>query len=437
MRSANATRSRKAAGFTAAVTVSLASLFAGVPVSAADPYDDDSGSSYDGGGGAAEPSGGGQEAPDPGAGQEAPGAGGVGQEAPDQGSGQDAPGESVGGGQDQPSDDSGSAHDDGTHQHDDGGAHEGGGNQETPDGGGGTQTPPAGGATMAPTELDAPAPDVTAATSSSTTQVNTSSSSQEVSTYQQSLTSTVSTSTLSTTLALSSPVSQWNSSWLSYDRYYRPIFTNPYRIPLQVIYDYGGGPQTFTVPPLQRAVIDVPNAGVYSFTAATKPASGPPTNVSVGSFSGGGFQPAPGQAPPEKPARLNTTKNALVQIKYTRGASEPFRVSALTDLGKDPAAKDTTKVLLDEEIPAWGEWSKTAAGEAVFVVSQTQLLPGVKRPGQDPLPGYNIKLAASEESTSWMSKNRTVLIVSAIGVLALAAAVALIVIPRRRRTTDR
>ena len=232
-------------------------------------------------------------------------------------------------------------------------------------------------------------------------------------------------------------MSQWNSSWLSYDSYYRPIFTNPYRIPLQVIYDYGGGPQIFTVPPLQRAVVDVPNAGVYSFTAATKPESGPPTNISVGSFSGGGFQPAPGQAPPQKPERLNTTKNALVQIKYARGTSEPFRVSSLTDLGKDPAAKNSTKVLLDEEIPAWGEWSKTAAGEALFVISETQLLPGVKRPGQDPLPGYNIKLAASEKSMSWMSKNRTVLIVAAVGVLALAAAIALIVIPRRRRTADR
>src|SRR6478672_9058183 len=51
---------RKPAGVVAAVAVSLGTLFAGTPVSVADPYDgDDGGSSYDGGG----DSGGVQEAP--------------------------------------------------------------------------------------------------------------------------------------------------------------------------------------------------------------------------------------------------------------------------------------------------------------------------------------------------------------------------------------
>jgi hypothetical protein len=438
VRTAIATTSRKAASFAAAVTVSVASLFAGIPVSAADPYDDDGGSSSDSGGGAQEPSGGGmQETPGEGGGMhESPDQGGGAHESPDQGGGmQETPGEG-GGMHETPAEGGG-----GQTPSEGGGMQEspdqGGGMHETPAEGGGGQAPSGGGGMMQPTELDAPAPDVTTATSSSTTEVTSSSSSQEISSYQESLTSTVSTSTLSTALTLSSPVSQWNSSWLSYDSYYRPIFTNPYRNPMQVIYDYGGGPQIFTVPPLQRAVIDVPNAGVYSFTAATKPASGPPTNVSVGSFSGGGFQPAPGQPPPQKPAHLNTIKNALVQVKFDRGTSEPVRVSSLTDLGKDPAAKNTTKVLLDEEIPAWGEWSKTPKGEALFVINETQLLPGVSRPGQNPLPGYDIKLAASQQPASWISRHSTILIVVAIavGVLVLAA-VALIVVPRRRRTAD-
>lgn len=395
MRPAHATRSRTAASVAAAVTLSLASLFAGIPVSAADPYDDDGASSSDagdaGGGGVSEPSGDGMQEPTD--------AGGSVPEAPDSG----------GGGTPEP---------------------------ELPEQSGGEVSEPAGSGTEAPTELDAPAQDVETAESSTTTQISSSSSSQEVSSYQETLTSTVSTSTLSTAMTLSSPVSQWNSSWLSYDSYYRPIFTNPYRSPLQVIYDYGGGPRVFTVPPLRRATIDVPNAGVYSFTAVTKPASGPPTNVSVGSFSGGGFQPAPGQDPPAKPAQLNITRNALVQVKFDRGTSEPFRVSSLTDLGKDPAAKTTTKVLLDEEIPAWGEWSKTPQGDAVFVISVTQLLPGVSRPGQDPLPGYNIKLAAAQQSTSWFNKNKTLVIVVAVGVLALAAALGLVLTSRRRAAAD-
>ncbi|BBY59059.1 ICP22 family protein [Mycolicibacterium sarraceniae] len=422
MRTETAARPRKVATVTAALTVSLASLFAGVPVSAADPYDDDSGSSYDGGGN------------DSGGAQEAPGSGEDGQENPDQGGGaREVPGD-TGGGHDLPGQDSAPES-----------PGQGGGTPEspgdsagTPGLSGGTQEAPPAGGTMQPTELDAPEPDVTAAASSETTRASTTNSSQEVSTYQESLTSTVvSTSTVSTAVTLSSPVSQWNSSWVSYDTYYRPVFTNPYRIPLQVIYDYAGGPQVFTVPPMQRAVIDVPNGGVYSFTAATKPASGPPTNIAVGSFSGGGFQPAPGQAPPQKPARLNSTKNVLVQIKYSSGTSDPFRVSSLTDLGKDHDAKDTTKVLLDGEVPAWGAWTKSAEGEALFVITETQLLPGVKRPGQDPLPGYNIRLVSSEKSTaSWFSRHRTVLIVGIVGVLALATAITLIVMPKRRRTAN-
>ncbi len=474
MRTEHTTKWRRPVGFAAAVTVSLASLFAGVPVSAADPYDDDGGgSSYDGGGdsggggmdepaggGMQEPAGGGMEEPggggmeEPGGGMQEPAGGGMeepggvqepgggmqepagGMQEPG-GGGMEEPGggmqEPGGGGMQEPG---GAQEPGGGGMQEPGGAQEPGGGMQEP-GGGGMQQSPEEASMEIPTALDAPDADITTASSSSATEVSTSSSSQEISSYQESLTSTVSTSTLGTAMTLSSPVALWNSGWLSYDRYYRPIFTNPYRDPLQVIYDYGSGPQTFMVPPLQRAVIDVPQSGVYSFTAATKPASGPPTNVSVGSFSGGGFQPAAGQAPPQKPPHLNAIKNALVQVKFDRGASEPFRVKTLTDLGKDPAVNNTTKVLLDQEIPAWGEWSKTPKGEALFVVNETQLMPGVSPPAQDPLPGYNVKLAASQQPDSWIGRHSTTLVVVAVGAAVLAlVAVGLIVVTRRRRPAN-
>ncbi len=260
--------------------------------------------------------------------------------------------------------------------------------------------------------------------------------SEEVTSYQESISSTVSTSSLTSGLSLSSPVALWNSGWISYDRFYRPVFTNPYRTPLSVVYTSGGQAQVFTVPPLQRAAVNVPSTGVYNFTAMTRPDSGPATNLSVGSFSGGGFEPAPGQAPPQPPASLNTQKNVLVQVKFDRGTSVPFRVKTLTDLGADPAVNNTTKVLLDEEIPAWGQWSKTDKGEALFVINQTQTLPGINPPAQEPLPGYNVKLTAAENA-SWIDRNKTLLISVAVGagVLALAG-VGFILLTRRRRGTQ-
>jgi hypothetical protein len=125
----------------------------------------------------------------------------------------------------------------------------------------------------------------------------------------------------------------------------------------------------------------------------------------------------------------------LVQVKFDRGSSAPFRVKTLTDLGSDPAVNGTTKVLLDGEIPAWGQWSKSDKGEPLFVINQTQLLPGVNPPAQEPLPGYNVQLTAAEKP-SWVERNKTVLIsVSAgAGVLALAV-VGFMLVSRRRGTT--
>jgi hypothetical protein len=469
---------RKPAVAVAAVAVSLCTVFAGAPVSAADPYDGDDGggSSYDGGGdsgggGVEEPSGGGVEAPS-GGGVEEPSGGGAlepsGGTHDEPGGTHDEPGgvnEAPGGGtepggiHEAPA--GGGTEPGGTNEQPPGGTEPPGGTNEQPPGGtneapGGSGNEPGGGTNEVPSEEpgsrnpngekapeptpagpQAPQPDVTTASASEvTTTTTTEMTSEEVMTYQESVSSVVSGSSLTTGLSLSSPVALWNSGWTSYDRYYRPVFTNPYRTPLSVVYTSGGQPQVITVPPLQRAVVNVPNAGVYNFTAMTRPASGPATNLSVGSFSGGGYEPAPGQAPPQRPAPLNTQKNVLVQVKFDRGTSAPFRVKTLTDLGADPAVNGTTKVLLDEEIPAWGQWSKTDKNEALFVINQTQTLPGINPPAQEPLPGYNVKLTAAAQKTSWVTKNKTLLIsvAAGAGVLALAG-VGFILLTRRRRET--
>ena len=416
----------RSVAFAAAAAVTLSALFTGTPVSHAEPYgdDDDAGTSQtsDDGGGMSEsgggmntdePSGGGMNTDEPsGGGMESPGGG---MEEPGGGMNTD---ESPGGGMntDEPS----------------------GGGMGEPSGGGMNTDEPGAGGMMQPSESEAPAQDV--ATAKAAAVVSASSveaTSVEISSYRESIESTFTSSSFTTSSVLSSPVTQWNSRWLSYDPFYRPVFTNPYQIPLQVMYDYGGKPQLFTVPPLQRAALDVPNAGVYNFTSMTRPASGPASNVSVGSFSGGGFQPAPGQAPPQKPAGLKTIKNALVQVKFASGTSDPFRVSLLNDLGKDDAVSGATKVLLDGEVPAWGQWVKSGKGEDMFQITETQLLPGVKPPAQDPLPGYKIKLAAAQRSsTSWLDQNKTLLIGVGAGAGLLALAAIGFALARRRGSAD-
>ena len=446
----------RSVAFAAAAAVTLSALFTGTPVSHAEPYgdDDDAGTSQtsDDGGGMSEsgggmntdepsgggmntdePSGGGMESP--GGGMEEPGGGMNTDESPGGGMNTDEP---SGGGMGEPSGGGGMN----TDESPGGGMNTdepSGGGMGEPSGGGGMNTDePGGGGMMQPSESEAPAQDV--ATAKAAAVVSASSveaTSEEISSYRESIESTFTSSSFTTSSVLSSPVTQWNSRWLSYDPLYRPVFTNPYQIPLQVMYDYGGKPQLFTVPPLQRAALDVPTPARRRVAGCTRPASRPASDVSVGSFSGGGFQPAPGQAPPQKPAGLKTIKNALVQVKFASGTSDPFRVSLLNDLGKDDAVSGATKVLLDGEVPAWGQWVKSGKGEDMFQITETQLLPGVKPPAQDPLPGYKIKLAAAQRSsTSWLDQNKTLLIGVGAGAGLLALAAIGFALARRRGSAD-
>ncbi len=230
-------------------------------------------------------------------------------------------------------------------------------------------------------------------------------------------------------------MSQWNSSWTGYDNWYRPVFTNPYSTPLEMYYYYDNAVRTFAVPPMQRGVLSAPDAGVYSFTAVNRDPSGKPVTVSTGSFSGGGYQPAPGQPPPAKPLPPKTFKNVLVQLKYNDKLSKPFRVKTLADLGDDPSGGGD-RVLLDDETPAWGTWSKTDGGERLFEVTSTQQLPGLTKPSQGPLPGYQVQLTSNETASAPAEKTwvKPVVIVGVVaGVLAVGAVVFFALRGRRRK----
>lgn len=190
-------------------------------------------------------------------------------------------------------------------------------------------------------------------------------------------------------------VTQWNSSWLSYDAYYRPIMVNPYRSAIQLVYTYDNATRIVTVDPLQSVVVDVPTVGVYGFTAVVRSTTGAITGVTVGSFTGGGYVPAAGHPRPVKPKAPPTVDNALVRIVYANGVSRPFRVKHLADLGDDTTAH-ARRVLIDGTTSAWGRWTTAAGGEKEFDITMTLQLPGLAGPTQAPLPGYGaVPLAAA------------------------------------------
>jgi hypothetical protein len=252
---------------------------------------------------------------------------------------------------------------------------------------------------------------------------------------ESTLTTTTSSSSTTTSSSWSQSVTSWSSSWVSYDTYYRPIIVNPYQTPLQVVYTYDDGPRIITVDPLQRVVVDAKTPGVYSFTALTMKDPKTVATASVGSFSGGGYKPAPGQPPPAKPAAPKSFDNVLVQIRYAAESSKPFRVKKLYDLGDDPSVGGARRVLLDGEVPAWGQWTKTSNGEALFAITKTQELPGLNAPAEGPLPGYKVQLLANEHSAKhsvwdgvwiWVG-------IAAAGVVVAGGIIFAVVTSRRRK----
>jgi hypothetical protein len=180
-------------------------------------------------------------------------------------------------------------------------------------------------------------------------------------------------------------VTEWDSSWVSYDAYNRPVILNPYDSPMQLFYTYDNAPRIVTVPALQSVALDAPTSGVYPFTSVVKSPSGPIKQVSVGSFN----VPQPGQKP-APPAALN---NVLVKLNFPGATSQPFRVKTLADLGDD-SAMGARRVLIDGVVSAWGQWSKSPNGEQQFEITKTLQLPGLATPSEAPLPGYNVAMVS-------------------------------------------
>jgi hypothetical protein len=422
-----------------------------MPTSFADPYGDVGDDGYSGGGSVEEPSGsgfgGGQTSDSNGFGGEHPtesGGFGGGQPGDDNGFGGEHPTESGGFGGGQPGDDNGFG---GEHPTESGGF---GGGQPGDDNGFGGENPGQNGGfgsgepsesgdrgDPVPTVSAAPQTDVTRANDAEVVVIHsTTMSSEQTTSYWESVSQSFTSSSYSTGGILTSPVTLWNSAWTAYDRFYRPVFTNPYPNPMQIMYTMAGQPQMLTVPPFQRAVLNTSAPGVYSFTSMTQPPSGAPTNASVGSFTGGGYVPAPGQPPPAKPEIPQQQKNVLVKVKFASGESQPFRVNSLIDLGKDPDVNNLSRVLLDEEIPAWGQWGISQQGEREFDVTETQLMPGLKPPSQDPIPGYKVQLVAKHAPQSWIEANQTPIVVAGAAAGALALAGIGFMIMRRRKAAD-
>lgn len=228
-------------------------------------------------------------------------------------------------------------------------------------------------------------------------------------------------------------ITQWNSAWIQYSQWYQPVLLNPYRTPITIAYSYGGRSYLTDVAPLQRTILNVPEAGVYSFTALVPDPAGRVANVSVGSFSGGGYVPEPGQPAPAKPAIPTTYQNVLVSFALEGKKYKPVIVKEVVDLGEDQALS-FHKVLLDAETPAWGVWGTTQSGRRSFTVSLTDRLPGLTTPTADQPAGYQLETEGLTTAPTEDSQMSVLPWIGAgLGGAAVIAVVLVLVIGRRRR----
>lgn len=229
-------------------------------------------------------------------------------------------------------------------------------------------------------------------------------------------------------------VRQWSLDWVEYDDYYRPVFANPYREAVKIIYMYQNAPRILMIPPLSRIVLEVAQYAAYSFTAVVMGAVNTAVNVAVGSFFGGGFFPGIGLPLPPPPPPLLRYDNVPVSVNYSQQRYEPFRVQRIIDVGPD-ARYGERKVLLDGVTPAWGKWTQSPAGERQFEVHRTQQFPGLTEPGEAPLPGdYELRLASDESASSGFNGRDAYLMAAAIlcALLSAGAVMLSVHIGRRR-----
>jgi hypothetical protein len=217
---------------------------------------------------------------------------------------------------------------------------------------------------------------------------------------------------------------------VQYDDYYRPILCNPYHDNIQVIYIYDYQPRIVLIPPLGSVVVDALAYGAYNFTALLLDPLGTATNIAVGSFFGGGYDPGPGFAPPPPPLPLTTYDQVPVTVNYPDATYEPFLARRIVDVGDDPQYGEH-KVLLDGVTPVWGQWTQTADGQRSFEVHKTQQFPGLEDPQEGPLPGdYQLRLVNDARHGL---PARDVFVVAASSVVATLALCAAALGFRRRR----
>jgi hypothetical protein len=228
-------------------------------------------------------------------------------------------------------------------------------------------------------------------------------------------------------------VRQWDSRWVAYDDYYRPVISNPYRQPVRIVYIYQNTPRIVIINPLARVVLDVAQYAAYSFTAVVANAADQAVDVAVGSFFGGGYYPGYGAPLPPPPPPLLRYDDVPVQVRYPQATYEPFRVQRIVDVGDD-AQYGERKVLLDGVTPAWGEWTQTPTGERQFEVHKTQQFPGLDQPGTGPLPGdYQLRLASDEARPGIDAKSIYLEVVAgALAVMSLGALAWSVMLGRRR-----
>lgn len=227
-------------------------------------------------------------------------------------------------------------------------------------------------------------------------------------------------------------VRQWNSEWVHYDEYHRPVITNPYRDSVRIAYVYEDTPRIAVIPPLASIVLEAARLLVYSFTAVVVNALNTVVNVAVGSFLGGGFVPAAGLPVPVA-VPLARYDNVPVQVRYSDARYQPFVVRQVVDTGDDPQYGER-RVLLDGATPVWGQWTQTASGQRQFEVHRTQQYPGLDAPREAPLPGdYRLRLAADNVATGSSMTYRYLAIIAAASAALSLALVGLSVYLGRRR----
>ena len=230
-------------------------------------------------------------------------------------------------------------------------------------------------------------------------------------------------------------VLQWQPDWVQYDKYYRPMLSNPFPEPLKLVYDVGGVPRMLIIPPLGRIVTEVRDlVRTTSRQCGLTPLAYPST-IAVGNFFGGGYFPGPGCRLRRHRRRYAPLPTSPFRSSTPSATYRPIVVRKIVDVGPDPTQGGAHKVLLDGVTPAWGEWKQNEQGVPQFEINQTQSFPGMEAPAEGPLPGnYDMKLVSDSTPTGISGKDIPMIVAAVMAAaVGIGAIVLTIFLGRRRR----